>query len=249
VSSETQAKRAQVFLLQAALLSLLLGFLPGTDRVYPTAFNAHAQVVFNAALSVAMPGHHVRMDTIDPSLNADRRDTRMVGYGPQQKQRLWRQFYRTFGLGWWPTAFVAGMVLATPLPWGRRVLALLGGVALVDLLTMVRVGVMLFLNYAVTEEGGIWIKARDVAEASFTSWVPPLVIVLFSWAAVARPSSTIDLGPARRLLAGPEGSGPAQRQQRRDAAPGGVAEQGQQDSQRRAGDDDPGGGRDGSADA
>ena len=199
-ASRARRKPAQVFLVQAAALALLLGFLPRMDRIYPTAFNAHAGVVFNLALAIASPERSVRMATIDPGLNADRRDTRLVGL--EGGRRLWRQFYRVFSMGWWPTACVTGLVLATPLPWRRRLLALAGGVLIVDALLLVRIGVMVLLNYAVSgpDPGAGWERAREVAEESFISWVPPLVFVLLAWASVASPATTIDLAAARRLV-------------------------------------------------
>lgn len=234
--SRLRPKRVHVFAAQATALALLLGFLPGMDRVYPALFNAHAQVVFNGVLAVVAPGHHLRIATIETD-DADRRDTRMVGFGPGRAEREWRQFYRVFPMGWWPSAFVIGMVLATPLPWRRRGLALLGALAIADALLLIRIGVMIFLNYSITEsvdpEG--WLRARGVAEESFRSWVPGLVTVLVSWVSVARPASSIDLTSARRRLGGSRsaapreklGEGPARR----------VAEEGKHDGER-AGDAD-----------
>jgi hypothetical protein len=231
--SRSPRKPVQVFAVQAAALGVLLGFLPGMDRIYPMLFNAHAQPVYNAVLAVVAPGHYLRITTIRTA-DVDRRDTRMVGFGPRSTEREWRQFHRVFTRGWWPTAIVMGMVLATPLPWRRRAVALVAGVLIADALILIRIGVMIFLNYVVSEQGAGWEGVRKVAEESFRSWVPPLVIVLISWVAAARPASTIDLAAARHLLrprrasAAPAGQGVG------EGRAGRVAGEGQQQRERGA---------------
>ena len=51
-SASRRRKPLHVFALQAGLLSLVLVYLPGMDRVYPALFNAHAEVVYNVALEL-----------------------------------------------------------------------------------------------------------------------------------------------------------------------------------------------------
>jgi hypothetical protein len=229
--SPIRPKPGQVFVAQAAAIALVLGLLPlvlpGPTTTYPRIFNAHAEPIYNALLRWVSPERSLRLATIDPSQHADRRDTRMVGYGPYRKPREFREFYRVHSMGWWPTAVVTGLVLATPLPWRRRLLAWLAGVLLVDALLLLRVGVMVWVNFAASVPGAGegWNRTRHVAEESFTSWVPPLVIALVSWAAVARPASTVDWTAGMRWLSR---SG---RQQRRSQAPArGVAEKGQEET-------------------
>lgn len=229
--SRSPRKPVQVFAVQATALALLLGLpplvVPGLDRVYPTLFNAHAQLAYNAVLAVVAPGHHVRMDTIETQ-DAFRPDTRMVGFGPGKQEREWRQFHRIQPQGWWPTAFVIGMVLATPLPGRRRAVALVAGVLIADALILIRIGVMIFLNYAVSEQGAGWEGVRRVAEESFRSWVPPLVIALISWVAVAQPASTIDLAAARHLFRPRRASAAGAGQGLGEGRAGRVAGEGQQ---------------------
>jgi hypothetical protein len=226
-------KPGQAFVVQAAAIALVLGLLPlvlpGPTTTYPRIFNAHAEPIYNAVLRWVSPERSVRMVTIDPSKYADRRDSRMVGFGPYREPREFRQFYRVHNMGWWPTAVVTGLVLATPLPWGRRLLAWLAALLIVDVLLLLRVGVMVWLNFgsSVPGAGEGWERARHVAEASFTSWVPPMVIALVAWAAVARPASTVDWAGALRTL-------PSGRKQRvGQAASGGVAEKGQEETDER----------------
>ena len=175
----------------------------------------------------------MRVATIDTE-DEDRRDTRMVGFGPGGAEREWRQFYRVFGMGWWPTACVIAMVLATPLPWRRRGFALLGGVLIANAILMLRIGALVFLNYSITgaDDPQGWMHARDVAAESFTSWVPGLVTVLISWASVAQPASTIDLESARGLFGGRRSAPP--REGVGEEAAGLVAEEGQQQREQSA---------------
>jgi hypothetical protein len=229
IPSPSRPKPGQRFVAQAAAIALVLGLLPlvlpGPTTTYPRIFNAHAELIYNGLLRWISPKRSVRMVTIDPLEYADRRDTRMVGYGPYRKPREFRQFYRVHSMGWWPTAVVTGLVLATPLPWRRRLGGWLVALLLVDVLLLVRVGVMVWVNFeaSVPGNGESWERTRQVAQESFTSWVPPLVIALFAWAAVARPATYVDWGAALRWLS-PSGG----KQRVRQPPPGRIAQEGQQ---------------------
>ncbi len=235
---------------EAAAIALVLGLLPlvlpGPTTTYPRIFNAHAEVIYNALLRLVSPERSVRLATIDPFQHSDRRDTRMVGFGPYREPREFRQFYRVHSMGWWPTAVVTGLVLATPLPWRRRLGAWIAAILLVDVLVLLRVGVMVFVNFAVAVPGAGpgWERIRQVAEESFTSWVPPLVIALLAWVVAARPARCIDWattmswlspsGARQRVGQPPPGRVGEERQQQR--------EEGRDGDQERGGPDLPGSG-------
>ncbi len=185
------------FALQAGLLALLLGFLPGMQRVFPTLFNAQAEWVLNAGMQVLSDGYRVRVRTLDPARYRDRRDTHLVGYGPRASARdfQWRAAYRIHSRGWWPMAIALAMVAATPLPLRRRLLAALGAALIVNALVLLRVGLLVAVNFGYSESptDPAWRRAHEVSQASFESWVGALVTVLIAWAAVARAPSTLDL--------------------------------------------------------
>ena len=237
--SPIRPRPGHVFVVEAAAIALVLGLLPlalpGPTTGYARIFNAHAEPIYNTVLRWVSPERRVRMATLDPSQYADRRDTRMVGFGPYREPREFRQFYRVHTMGWWPTAVVTGLVLATPLPWRRRLLTWLAALLLVDALLLLRVGVMVWVNFAASVPGAGegWERARQVAGESFTSWVPPMVIALVAWAAVGRPASSVDWSAALRLL------GPSGRQHRvAQASTRRVGQEGQEETDERAESDE-----------
>lgn len=213
-SRATTRKPLDVFVLQAAALGLLLLFLPGMDGVYPTAFNAHANVLFQSFGEK----RHLRFKTLPPESRNDRADSRMNGYGRHSDRPQWRLIYRITSRGWWPTAILIGLLVATPLPWLRRIGTLLAGLLILDALILARLASMAVMLYGASEPVPVerWVRARGPLTESFNSWVPPVASVLLAWVAVARPSSTID-GRASgtrlgRLLFGlrPRGAGPGE---------------------------------------
>ncbi len=224
-SSRRRRKPVLVFAAQAALLGVLLGLLPVASQVYPRVFNAHAEVIYNAALGVLSPERSVRAVALDPSEHKDRRDTRLVGLGPHREPYEWRSHFRIASRGWWPTALALGMVLATPLPARRRLLAAAGAVLLMDVLVLLRVGAVVAVYFAMAEPepDPRWLRLGEAVIASFNSWVFGLVTVLFTWASLASPAATIDLRLAESWL-----RGSSRRKESGQGAAGGVGGEGQQ---------------------
>jgi len=227
--SRAAPKPVLAFALQAAALTLLLVFLPGSRTLYPRLFAAHAEPVLDA-----LGGERqLRVATLDPALRSDRADLRIVSLDPRGDLRHWRIAVRLWSRGWWPTAAASAMILATPLAWRRRLAALVAGIALLDLLLLLRLGLLVLALDAATAPGGSGSGSRalQVNVESFNSWVAPLVSVLLVWAVVARPGAHIDLRGIRRWLPG-------------QGAAGGVGQEGEQQRQREAEGDEAGAGGD-----
>lgn len=171
---------------------------------YPTVFNAHANFVFQWFGK----DRYLRFKTLPPEIRKDRADSRMTGHGPRSNRSQWRLIYRITSRGWWPTAFLIGMILATPLPWRRRLLALVAGVVILDALILARLASMAAALFGASEPVPVeaWVRALDPLTESFNSWVPPVVSILIAWVAVAKPARTVDVRatgtPLGRLLFG-----------------------------------------------
>jgi hypothetical protein len=61
-------------------------------------------------------------------------------------------------IGWVPTAFTAALILATPVPWRRRIWALLGGMILIHL----------FILFSL--DTWIWEKLPQLGLATYSPW-------------------------------------------------------------------------------
>jgi hypothetical protein len=197
-SSIAKRKPAHVFVAQAAALSLLLGFLPGMKLAYPAVFAAQGNFLFQWLGEQ----RHVRFLTLAPDRRADGSDTRMLGFGQYSEQPQWKVTFRIWSRGWWPTAVVMAMVLATPLALRRRLRALAAGIALIDLLVLLRVGVLTLALYAASDPRASPRSARvlEVVIESFNSWVPAVASVLHAWVPAVRPATAIDLAASSRWL-------------------------------------------------
>jgi hypothetical protein len=122
------------FLLRfVVIFGLLIVPWPGWNQTYSHYFQIFGQSLFNS--SSAMP----RMIVFQPSPEKDSvRDTRVTlenatladsnGNGPVRRTEL-----DSRSIGWVPTALTMALVLATPIPWTRRLLALAGGLVLIHL--------------------------------------------------------------------------------------------------------------------
>ena len=105
---------------------------------------------------------HLRFKTLPPEIRKDRADSRMTGYGRSSKRSQFRIIYRITSRGWWPTAFFVGMMLATPLPWRRRLTGLVAGVFLLDALILARLALIAAALFGASETVPVegWTRAH-----------------------------------------------------------------------------------------
>ena len=191
-------KPIHVFALQAAALILALVWLPQPKALYPRLFHAQVNGLSQAVGRLgALRALHLSV----PERRRDGSDTVMRGFDRRRIEPRWTAYFKIFGRGYWPVAAVVALVLATPLPWPRRLASALAGALLVNAFTLAQMTAVAIALFGSAEsapgaaEG--WNRARSVAEHFFNSELPRLAAILIAWAAVAAPGRLLDLRPAR----------------------------------------------------
>ncbi len=125
---------AMRFLLWFLLIfGVLIAPWPGLNQAYSRYFQSLGQMAFNPS------GESRRMVVFSPaSGKIPGLDTRLTLENTELADasgqgRVERTEIDTRSIGWVPTALTVALVLATPIPWTRRLMALAGGLALIHL--------------------------------------------------------------------------------------------------------------------
>jgi len=188
------------FAAQAIALALLFGLWPSPRNAYPALFHAHANT-----LLAALDTPHVRLAAPEPGALAGT-DTAMRGAPSAGADTAWESSFSVTRIGYWPSVALAAMLLATPLAPLRRALAVAGGLVLVDLFTLARIGIEIaYASYEVAvgpggpARGLVHLLLR-VGSESLTATIPSAAFVLVCWVALADPRRTIDLSAARAWI-------------------------------------------------
>jgi hypothetical protein len=194
-------KPIHVFALQAAALILACAWLPQPKALYPRLFHAQVNGLSQALGTLgASRALHLAL----PESRRDGSDTEMRGFDRRRIEPRWTARFKIFGRGYWPLVAVVALVLATPLPWTRRLPAALAGALLVNAFTLAQMTALAIALFGSAEAGPAaaegWSRARSVAENLFNSELPRLGAILVAWAVVAAPSRRLDLRPARVWL-------------------------------------------------
>jgi hypothetical protein len=114
------------------IFGLLIAPWPGWNGLYGQYFREFGQMVFDRDEGKCMV-HFVPNEgqaglaSLDTEMTLANRDL----IDDQGKGLVKRSELDTRSIGWVPTALTMGLILATPIPWGRRILALLGGLILI----------------------------------------------------------------------------------------------------------------------
>jgi len=189
------------FVAQAIALTLLLGLWSAPREAYPAVFHAHAN-----ALLARLDAPHVRLAAPGPgSLTGT--DTAMRGAPRSGAEIAWESSFSVERIGYWPSLVLTALLLATPLPPLRRVLAVAGGLVLVDLFTLARIGVEIaYANYEVAHgpggpARGLLHLLLRIGSESLTATIPSAAFVLVCWVTLAQPRRTIDLSAVRGWIA------------------------------------------------
>lgn len=201
--SRVRPKPVVGFALQAIVLTFLLGNWSTPRELYVPLFHAHANWAFATLSSVPVelrppsPGAKLGTDTI------------MYARPEPGKAPVWSSWFSAQRIGYWPIAALVAMLLATPLTPGRRALAALMGIGLLDALTLGRIGVEIaYANYEWSHgpgeaaRGPLHLLLRTGSE-SLTATIPTVACIFGVWVAVASPWRTIDLAAARKLTGMP----------------------------------------------
>ncbi len=171
--------------------ALLIAPWPGWWPTYAAYFRSFGEWVF-ADSSFLSPGKARFLDLASPTLfddldaitpgtlprhyklpgPEDRKDTLAVLMNKDVPQTFGVSATSSIPMGLWPTAMVAGLALATPARWRRRIVILLVGVALAHAFVALRLGLMLLKNgfadpaksYRVFTPGESWFKVLRGAD-------------------------------------------------------------------------------------
>jgi hypothetical protein len=182
------------FFAQTIALLLAIGIWPAPRAAYPAIFHAHAN-----ALVTRLAAPHVRLGA--PAADSgEHTDTAMTAAPRAGEPTAWTSYFDVVRIGYWPSAALLALLLATPLPPLRRALAAAIGLVLVDLFTLARIGVeiayashALRLRAGVIGHGPLDLILRIGSEA-LPATIPSAAFVLVCWVLLANPRRTIALG-------------------------------------------------------
>jgi len=193
--AQLRPKPIHWFVAHAIALSLLLAWWPTPRAIYPALFQAHANAVLGRLASPAV--------RFAPGTVAD---TDMVVAVPRAGPRAaWQSSFSVVRIGYWPSAVLLAMLLATPLSARRRAMAALTGLVLVDLSVLARIGIEIaYLRQRSPEPDaavhGAVSVLLGVGSESLTATIPSAAFVLVCWVALAKPWRALDLAPARAWI-------------------------------------------------
>jgi hypothetical protein len=192
-----RSKPLALFAVQALLLSLLIGWWPTPRALYPPLLRAQTGALLGSRGDGA-----IELRASD----GDGVDTQMLELRPGDPTPRWRAEFSLLRLGWWPTAVLTALVLATPMTGRRRALALLAGFLWIELYVWMRLyASIVYADFEVVAGPGkpaisllhTFLRGSDeVLEANGVL----IAVVLIGWVLVARPGSAFDAGSLRRLL-------------------------------------------------
>lgn len=194
-----RAKPIAVFAVQACLLSLLIGWWPTPRALYPPLMRAPLGALLGVGAEgvVSLRAFRGAEDGVDTLMQEIR-----IG----ERVPRWRAELSLLRLGWWPSAVLAALVLATPMRARRRVLALCAGFVWIQLYVLLRL--FAEVRYADVEavagpggplEGPLHALLRSSAEVLEANLVL-IAVVLLAWVVLGRPGRVLDTRPLRRLL-------------------------------------------------
>jgi hypothetical protein len=193
-----QPKTIALFAVQAFLLALLIGWWPTPRALYPPLLRAQAEPLLAAATRDALT-----LGPSDPTLEGV--DTAMEAREAGRREPRWRAELSLLRLGWWPTAVLAALVLATPMSGRRRALALLAGFLWIDGYVLMRLfAEVAYADYEALRPGAESVgivhallrSGAEILEAN----VVLVAVVLLAWVVLARPARGLDARSLRRLL-------------------------------------------------
>jgi len=169
----------------ALAYGLLIAPWPGFNAAYGRYFRSLGQRVF----AHESGPRELRFEAVPAELR-HRLDTRIVvanraqfdrnGAGPAKFLEL-----DTRGVGWVPTALTLALILATPIPWPRRSMAVLWGVVAVHGFVLFSVAVYIWnrsTDLSLVTLSPFWKQAADgLEETLITQLGPSFVVPVLIW--------------------------------------------------------------------
>lgn len=204
-------KPVLLFAAHALVLALLIGNWPSPRALYPPAFRAQAQLLLGRG---DPPALQLRAAT---GSALGEKDTFVEAVGGERGEPLWRLSISALRLGYWPSAVLLALLLATPLSPRRRLLAVGLGLLWIDAFALGRLGLEALRAFAELEAGlapgssapatGSLLLYRTASEV-LNSNIVVIAAVLLGWAVVSRPRTRLDTRALVRLLGGSAPAGP-----------------------------------------
>jgi hypothetical protein len=196
--SEIPPKPVALFALHALVLALLLGWWPTPRALYPGWLHAQGNALFGSQGVVLRPA---------PPERYEARDSLMEGFDPDAQDPRWRVRFDAIDIGYWPSAVLLALLLATPLSARRRLLGVIAGLVWIDALALGRLAVEVLHATAEVESGapgagraeGMLLLLRTSSEV-LNSNIVTIAALLLAWVAVASPRQALELGGLQRLL-------------------------------------------------
>ncbi len=161
------------------LYGLLVAPWPGLKQAYGSFFRACGNKLFHSF------GTGLRVDFRPPPVEQPAWDVEAY-MSDGRKPGSWHIEYSSRGWGYLPTAAVMALVLATPLTWRRRCVALFWGLVLVNIFVIMRVTISLLFGFhwgGSFQWGEFWGKVLKLllfafSDSPVTSFIVPVVIWL-----------------------------------------------------------------------
>jgi hypothetical protein len=195
-------KPIALFAVQAFLLSLLIGWWPTPRALYPELVRVHVGPLLDATSS-----QHVALRA-NPGDAADG-ETVMEGFRQGERTPRWRAELSTLHIGWWPTAVLLALVLATPMRTRRRLFALGAALLWVEAYLLIRLAAgAAYAGYEARfgpgepPSGAAHALLRTGAEVLEANGVQ-IAVVLIGYVVVARPAGALDTRSLRRWMPRP----------------------------------------------
>jgi hypothetical protein len=191
-ASATPRKPLLQFALHGLLLALLVGYWPTPRELYPDFFRSHARVLYGG-------GDEPRVKLGPAPPGPVREDSVMEGYTRGALEPAWRVELSTIKLGYWPSAVMLALLLATPMATRARWVAAAIGLLWLHVFALGRVGLGVWLGFEELAQGpgrepeGSVLALRTGLEV-LNSNIVVIASVLLVWVVLGRPRENLSLG-------------------------------------------------------
>jgi hypothetical protein len=207
-ASATLRKPLLQFALHGLLLALLLGYWPTPREIYPDFLRSQARVLYGM-------GEEPRVKLGATVAGAMREDSVMEGYTPGDPAPSWRVEFSALKLGYWPSAVMLALLLATPMTTRARCIAAAIGLLWLHVFALGRLGLGAWLGFQELAQGpgaevGAAILAARTGLEVLNSNIVVIASVFFAWVILGRPFEHLSLGRLGEAFgSGPGASPPA----------------------------------------